>query len=304
MKQLDLTDDVTVRFERMVASKQLGTERFEITPELAERMLERNHHNRPIRQSVVAHYVNEIIRGHWLTSSQGIAFDWNGVLRDGQHRLRAIVEAQCPVSSFVAFGLDPKAVDFIDTGTRRSVGAILEEEFGTGKGSIRAAICTVIMQKFHRAAEVTKSTAEIFRVYRTIEPSIDWVIGNYTRLRSINATAPHMSALVLYREFSPDQAELFLDRIVNRVSNGKTDPAEKFREACQIKTPRGGAGLRQDQFQRGCNCVAAFHQNREVTVLTSSEVGLKFIWVELARVRAPLFKHLERLGRGNERSWS
>ena len=42
-----------------------------------------------------------------MTTHQGIAFDENGVLQDGQHRLCAIVSANKPVDMMVTSGLSP-----------------------------------------------------------------------------------------------------------------------------------------------------------------------------------------------------
>jgi hypothetical protein len=52
---------------------------------------------------------------------QGIGFDTNGELRDGQHRLTALAESNdVEVGMWVMFGMDPRAVAAIDTGYKRT----------------------------------------------------------------------------------------------------------------------------------------------------------------------------------------
>jgi len=68
-----------------------------VTPKKAAEWLEANTANRPISTSVVRGFAEAMRRGEWVVTHQGIAFDVNGVLIDGQHRLAAIVEADVAV---------------------------------------------------------------------------------------------------------------------------------------------------------------------------------------------------------------
>ena len=56
-----------------------------ITPQLAETYLTANVGNRPVLRRVVARYAREMAAGNWLLTHQGIAFDSQGKLVDGQH---------------------------------------------------------------------------------------------------------------------------------------------------------------------------------------------------------------------------
>lgn len=57
---------------------------------------------------------------------QGIAFDKNGILRDGQHRLTAIVDEGRDAKMVVTFGIAPEAFSVMDTGSRRTASDVLE----------------------------------------------------------------------------------------------------------------------------------------------------------------------------------
>ena len=64
---------------------------MEVGPDLAARWLDGNTHNRPLKQTLVDRFVRDMQAGRWRLTHQGIAFDADGMLIDGQHRLWAIV---------------------------------------------------------------------------------------------------------------------------------------------------------------------------------------------------------------------
>jgi hypothetical protein len=99
--------------------KQFGRDGEVIGPELAACMLKCNKSNRPVRQSRVVELAREIEAGRWQRTHQGIAFDRNGILLDGQHRLLAVIRSGQKVACNVDFGLSPDAFKVIDTHAKR-----------------------------------------------------------------------------------------------------------------------------------------------------------------------------------------
>jgi hypothetical protein len=93
---------------------------MEVAPELAAQWLEGNTHNRPLRQPLVDRLARDIKAGQWRLTHQGIAFDTDGVLIDGQHRLWAIVLAVMPVQLRVFFNEPIDNMKAVDTGLARS----------------------------------------------------------------------------------------------------------------------------------------------------------------------------------------
>ncbi|MET8554828.1 hypothetical protein ABZV64_07630 [Streptomyces sp. NPDC004959] len=91
-----------------------------ITPELARDWLLLNTQNRPLSKAFVQQIAQQIERGEWQLTHQGIAFDEDGALIDGQHRLAAIVKANVPVQCVVTRGVAKSAFTVMDTGRKRS----------------------------------------------------------------------------------------------------------------------------------------------------------------------------------------
>ncbi|MFB6533526.1 hypothetical protein ACIQCG_37665 [Streptomyces noursei] len=91
-----------------------------VTPNMAESFLSGNLVNRRLDMGQVRSLTETILRGEWKLTHQGIAFDVAGALLDGQHRLRAIIEANTAVEMLVFNGLSKDVFPVLDTGRRRS----------------------------------------------------------------------------------------------------------------------------------------------------------------------------------------
>lgn len=92
-----------------------------ITPQKALEYLSKNTNNRTLKKSTVEAIARDIIRGTFITTHQGIAFDEDGVLIDGQHRLRAVIAARKPVEMMVTRGVPKETRNVVDRGTSRTI---------------------------------------------------------------------------------------------------------------------------------------------------------------------------------------
>lgn len=93
-----------------------------VDPALAESWLLKNaQHNRPLRKNVVAGYAQQMQAGQWKLTHQGVAFDVNDILIDGQHRLAAIVQANVIVPMMVTVDAPSVSFESLDCGIKRTV---------------------------------------------------------------------------------------------------------------------------------------------------------------------------------------
>lgn len=81
--------------------------------------------NRPVRENTIRKYVESMKAGQWELNGETIKFLTQGVLLDGQHRLRAVVQSGVTIQSYVVHNLPSKVFDTIDTGANRSIGDLL-----------------------------------------------------------------------------------------------------------------------------------------------------------------------------------
>ena len=97
-----------------------------ITPEIAEKLLATSSGNRRMRKKHVTYLVGAIQRGEWRVTNQGIGFDVNGHLRDGHHRLTAVVQSGEPIESLIVLGMPSDAFEvstLARSGRRRTYSA-------------------------------------------------------------------------------------------------------------------------------------------------------------------------------------
>lgn len=91
-----------------------------ITPELAEKWLQRNVRNRRTKPGSINAYARDMAAGRWMLSGQPIIFDQNGALSDGQNRLHAVIKSGVTVEMLVVHNVEPDAQNVMDSGVKRS----------------------------------------------------------------------------------------------------------------------------------------------------------------------------------------
>jgi hypothetical protein len=81
-----------------------------ITPELAQKYLDSNRLNRPLRDWRINLLAADMTAGNFPENGEaGVTFDWNGNIAGGQHTLNAVVRSGRTVRMRVTRGVDPTA---------------------------------------------------------------------------------------------------------------------------------------------------------------------------------------------------
>lgn len=139
-------------------------ERIHVTPELAREWLQKNTRNRPLSKPYVRELKEDLLTGRWKETHQGVGFDTNGALVDGQHRLHAIAESGVPAWLPVTRGLDPSVFEVIDQVRKRTAAQILTME-GVSKDAPRyAAMARSILTITRKAPRVSNTEAVQYAV--------------------------------------------------------------------------------------------------------------------------------------------
>src|SRR5207248_3219207 len=69
----------------------LASRVVQVTPEMAAKWLETTGPNRPVHQATVERLAADMSNAAWYLNGDRIRFDENDALRDGRHRLSAVV---------------------------------------------------------------------------------------------------------------------------------------------------------------------------------------------------------------------
>lgn len=98
----------------------------DVTPQQAAIWLKQNvDHNRALREADVIRYAEEMTDDRWILSPEGIVFDTDERLIDGQHRLSAVVLSGKTVQMVVWTNVPPEVLRVLDTGRSRSLTDVL-----------------------------------------------------------------------------------------------------------------------------------------------------------------------------------
>jgi|TARA_R110000823_G_C15784921_1_gene485534 hypothetical protein len=97
-----------------------------LTPKLAKEYLFQNSTNRTLNKKLVSFYSTQMKNGQWKENGEPFIVDWDGEIKDGQHRLHACINANYTFNIPVIYEINPDVMDTIDTGKNRSLGDILK----------------------------------------------------------------------------------------------------------------------------------------------------------------------------------
>jgi hypothetical protein len=173
--------------------------------------------------------------GRWRLSHQGIMIDTNGRLRDGQHRLSALIKHGKPLQFWVCFGCDPASFDVVDQGAKRTAANLLSIDKQTDSSLVAATVGLLIRierkDPFFDAALVLASTRE--RVAENDNLRIAVIIGRQLH-RKVRTARPSAMALAYYwiaqRTRSSDRLPVFWESLATGANLGVRDARLMLRE--------------------------------------------------------------------------
>ena len=94
--------------------------RQHISPEQASVILEKNTNNRIASRATILRYADTMQRGEWKLSNDIICISPDGVLMNGQHRLKAVVESATAQDFWVWENCPQEALLTMDLGRKRN----------------------------------------------------------------------------------------------------------------------------------------------------------------------------------------
>ena len=190
-----------------------------ITPAQASEWLKLNKINRPLNNSRVKQYTQEMKAGKWECTHQGIAFTEDGDVADGQHRLYAIVRSGVTVTMEVTFGLPRKAVVAIDRGLNRSVSDALTMSI-EGAEWINRKVTAATKWAFN-FPNGGATANQIYDNASKIKESLLFAISMLPGGRAGLSKGPVLAAIALMHAGGED--EMKLRRFCNKLASGVVD---------------------------------------------------------------------------------
>jgi hypothetical protein len=222
-----------------------------ITPARAAELLAANTTNRPLSRATVRSFAEAMRRGDWLVTHQGIAFDTNGVLVDGQHRLAAVIEADLPVEMTVFTEVEPDTFDVLDTGKRRNAADVLAIEGEKSTTMLAAMVRTVWLYRNRPDASWSGGGAGVtnHQIVQTLEanPKIREFVAVGERIAAETGmikSAAGAAAYLVEQANKKAALEEWYEGIIDGAGLAKTDPRLTFRKT-MFSMARKQAGVVQ-----------------------------------------------------------
>lgn len=210
---------------------------YELTPELANYLLENNPDNRLIRQSVVDAYTRDMLTGRWHLNGEPIIIAANGELNDGQHRCWAVVTGGKAIPMVFVFGVERDTRITLNQGLQRRLSDYLQME-GTANatkiatvagmawrymrtGTINAATGRRVGEsstfKDRKNAKASKQELmDLIEQDRTIQRAVNVVGGSDSKMmRNVAATSIfHFCHWLISKNNDPHEVVSFIERII------------------------------------------------------------------------------------------
>ena len=244
--------------------------------EIIDSLLAMNTNNRPIKETVVKTYMQDIQDGRWFLTNQGIGVDENGVLVDGQHRLLAIKNCGYPpLPLLVVYGLDSKAQEVVDQHAKRSVRDIWRIIFNATVSHHAPAICGVLYKHqhgWHTGAITPQRLKDILDEYID---QIEFVLNSLTNSKSY--AAPYLAGFTLVAKQRPDQLgkiKDFIDKVITGENLTKKMPEFHLRNLVITSTRfSGGSTTQKERFEKTLRALNAALDGQEMGALRAQKSG-------------------------------
>lgn len=221
--------------------------------------------NRPVSARIVNNYAATMLQGNWHLTHQGIGFDVDGKLKDGQHRLKALVQAgesgaivgdiQLPpnpkikIQFQVTYGLPKDIFPFLDNGFGRNASTSLAlAGYANGvKLASAARIVFLFMNYEYKHWPSIKVTPEQI-LETTVNFGIDNYIGPCHGLIEVGMIhAAGVAAYCICEQANPEAAtEEFIEALVHG-DNLRADDARHVFRNYLIRSKRN-SGIRRDSY--------------------------------------------------------
>ena len=249
-----------------------------VTPKLAKQWLETVDpaKQRNLNHRTVTQYATAMKLGHWILTHQGIAFDVQGNLCDGQHRISAVVESGVSVKMMVTTGMAEKqgelfTFDAIDRGSLRGIGQQLQVRHGvTNANRMAGSARTVALLCTRSSSKMTVATT--LAVLEKYSAQIRYVLNALHRPQVLMGGGA--SGTLAFCLKAMPSLSTFIDRVGDGDGIKKGDPAYALREHLLTNNIQGGLFAGREKACALC----AMHEvlGNKITIIKQTMAGIDF----------------------------
>lgn len=248
-----------------------------VTPALAEQWLKVNGGNRNVRQHKVNSFARAQQEGRWRQTHQGISFDENNALLDGQHRLMAIVKSGVTVRMLVTYGQPRDNMKVIDRGSIRSTADTLRILYGMDNSTQRAATArkVISMKRGYFSGAYTADDDEVQREVVENGEHYNWI---FLAFRGHRQVSPVLAALAYAYPVAPEKVQEFAALIIEPANVPAGSIIFRAKEIADggCSSRQGSGTIQMEIFRRMLRCIQAYLRNEKLKQVKDSDEGLRY----------------------------
>jgi hypothetical protein len=193
-----------IAIDQSLVAKQMRSVVMDIGPDQAIEMLEFNTRNRPLDQKHVDYLAAEMRAGRWKLTHESIAFDVNGVLQDGQHRLWAVVMSGCTVPMSVTRNTPVDCIEYVGGGKVRKAAERMSLSGRYPQGVSSGQLATLRAMVRGLGADRKIPFYQEMDLLARHKPAVDFAVGNLTTNRVKGVGSSITRAVVARAWYSVD----------------------------------------------------------------------------------------------------
>jgi hypothetical protein len=241
-----------------------------ITPEMAQAWLDRGGVNRKPSERAIMKLVYAINLGEWDLTGETIKLDREGRVRDGQHRLQAIIRSGKAVQCIVVRGIPESAFDKIDTGKSRSMADVLSiHGHAQNTALATAARGLMLIENYGRlsaggsrvGSAPAPSNAQGL-AYIEAHPEVEEAIHLADSIRVtggfVGGTGLWAIPITLFLRVDREQAQVFVKSLVEGANLERGSPILRLRNTYQGRT-REWAGTNENRERLAAVAIKAWN---------------------------------------------
>ena len=260
-----------------------------IDPATALKYLQLSPGNRPLSFRHIKSYVLLMKAGKFFAGNDAIIFDTNGKLRNGHHRLYAIVNAGVSARFIVRRNVPEEELLHIDNGKSRSLtdATVFNEKYGAISTTEASMIRALMTQGWKFSGQdIDMSHDQCAEAIKKFRPQIDFILQDCfdNKTKSRITAAPILAVFVraAYANWDKQKvkdkikiaARYLLDPTINNAnSNLEYSPLKSLRDFL-LQNTGVGRMLRIEIYNKTQNMLDAFLKNQERVKVTAKKDDL------------------------------
>lgn len=265
-----------------------------VTPELAIHWLREAtaKDRRNLNPKALTRLERKVNSGNFCINHQAIAFDQQGILCDGHHRLSTIVATGIGVWLWALFGLTEEAIYSIDRGTARTADQDLMMR-GMSRTKERLSLLRICIEMLGHISTFVFDYEDYMKWLPVFGDAVDFALPLKNRMKKTAKKASVVGAFAFAYSTNPARVAASAERFVRQSYLADNSPElVLIKYVDEPKNFVRGQKARADMARSVLNAIHAAVKKKKITKLDATQEGMRFFRAHYLTKHGPLIKQI------------